>query len=126
MESLSPLELTLAEEYNQAISSAIISDVAGFTDTEMFLEIGTGFPNEILVAICNEGKVYLARGAVYSYYEFLSDTPLTNQQWHEILGIEKVESGEWQYEQVNKELLLKNAPPQAEWIHSFKSIEKIM
>ena len=122
--AMESIELTLAEEYNQAISSAIISDVAGFTDTEMFLEIGTGFPNEILVAICNEGKVYLARGAVYSYYEFLSDTPLTNQQWHEILGIEKVESGEWQYEQVNKELLLKNAPPQAEWIHSFKSIEK--
>lgn len=115
---------TLANTYNQSLSSAVISDVAGIADVGMFLEIGTGLPSEMLVAVTYEGKVYLARGAVYSYYEFLSEKPLTDQEWHEQLGIERVEEEEWHYERINPELLFKNAPPQPKWIQSFKFKDK--
>ena len=115
---------SLSQEYKQSISSAVVSDVAGIADAGMFLEIGTGLPNEIWVAVSSEGKVYLARGVVYSYYEFLSGKPLTDQEWHEMLGIERVEVEEWHYEQINPELLLKNVPPQPEWIRTFKSSEE--
>ena len=114
---------TLSDQYKQSISSAVISDVAGIADAGAFLEIGTGLPNEILVAIHYEGKVYLARGSVYSYYEFVGDKPLTDQQWHEMLGVERVEENEWHYERINPERLLKDAPLQPQWISSFKSFD---
>lgn len=114
----------LSSENNQAISSALVSDVAGIADVGQFLEIGTGLPNDILVATYNNGKVYLARGAVYSYYEFVSDKPLTDEQWHQELGIEKVKDGEWEYEKINPELVQKNTPKQPGWIESFKSLEQ--
>ncbi|MBZ4668887.1 MAG: hypothetical protein JG775_2039 [Defluviitaleaceae bacterium] len=117
------IEDTLSDQYSQAISSAVISDVAGIADIGAFLEIGTGLPNEILVALAHDGKVYLARGTVYSYYEFLHEKPLTDEQWHEMLGVEKIVEDEWVYEQINSERLQKDAPPQPNWIASFKSFE---
>ena len=113
----------LADQYDRPLSSAIISDVAGIADTGEFLEIGTGLPNEILVATYYEGKVYLARGITYGYYEFLNEKPLTDEEWHQMLGVERIEGDGWHYEQINPELLLKNAPSQPQWIHSFKSFE---
>ncbi|WP_341878018.1 DUF3160 domain-containing protein [Defluviitalea saccharophila] len=115
---------TLSDQYRQSISSAVVSDVAGIADIGAFLEIGTGLPNEILVALYQNGKVYLARGAVYSYYEFLSEKPLTDEEWHRRLGVEKIEEDEWHYEQINPERLQKDAPPQPQWISSFKSFEE--
>ncbi len=114
---------SLSQEYKQSISSAVVSDVAGIADVGMFLEIGTGLPNEIWVVINSEGKEYLAKGVVFSYYEFINDKPLTDQKWHERLGIERVEEGEWHYEQINPDLLLKNAPPLPDWVSTFKSFE---
>lgn len=113
----------LSQDYNQALSSAVISDIAGIADVGWFLEIGTGFPNEIWVVISRDGKEYLARGAVYSYYEFVSQKPLTDQEWHERLGIERKKDGEWEYEQINPTQLLKKAPKQPDWIGSFKSFD---
>lgn len=114
---------TLSEQSKQIISSAVVSDVAGIADVGAYLEIGTGFPNDILVATYNNGKIYLARGAVYSYYEFLSDQPLTDSQWHEKLGIERVEETDWAYELIHPDRMQKNAPKQPKWINSFKSFE---
>lgn len=113
-----------AVEYNKALSSAVIADVAGIADVGLFLEIASGLPNEIYVAINDEDRVYLARGVVYGYYEFLSSTPLTDQEWRALLGVEKIEEEGWEYERINSEILLKNAPPQPDWINSFKSTDK--
>lgn len=120
---LEGIENALTDEYQQTDSSAVISDVAGLADVGMHLEIGTGLPNDILVATYNNGKIYLARGAVYSYYEFLSDVPLTDEQWHEALGIEKVEQEGWQYKRINPKLMGKDVQYQPTWINSFKSME---
>ncbi|SCY89383.1 DUF3160 domain-containing protein [Alkaliphilus peptidifermentans] len=115
------IDNTLSPEYDRPVSSAIIADVAGIADFGLFLEIATGLPNEIYVAVYDEERVYLARGVVYSYYEFLNDKPLTDQQWHEMLGVEKIEEYEWHYQRINPEMLLKNSPPQPDWVKSFKS-----
>ena len=108
----------LAENYAKNVSSAVISDVAG-----MYLEIGTGLANEIYVVVYDQGKIYLSRGATYSYYEFVSDGPLTDEEWHKTIGIEKIQEGDWYYHQINPEQM-KNAPPQPEWIKSFKTLDK--
>lgn len=122
--ALEGIDASLAEDYQKSLSSAIISDVAGLADVGMFLEIGTGLPNEIYVVVQNQGRVYLTRGFTYSYYEFLSEKPLTDRQWQEGLGIEKIEEGDWSYQQINPEKLLKNVPPQPSWMESFKSFEE--
>ena len=119
--TMAHIDATLSEEYSKSISSAVISDVAGIADFGLFLEIGTGLPNEIYVALHDQGRIYLARGITYSYYEFLSEKPLTNQEWHEKLGIEKIQDGGWEYQQINPDMLLKNTPPQPKWIETFKS-----
>ena len=118
------IDSSLSEEYSKTISSAVISDVAGIADFGLFLEVGTGLPNDIYVILHNKGRTYMARGVVYSYYEFLSSKPFTDQQWHETLGIERIEDGDWHYDKINPELLLKNTPPQPNWIGTFKSFEE--
>lgn len=115
---------SLADQYKQIISSAIVSDVAGFADSGTFLELGSGLPNEIYVALNYEDRVYLARGVVYSYYEFISEKPLTDQEWHNQLGVEKIDQDGWIYESINAERLLKDAPAQPNWMKTFKSFEE--
>ena len=59
--TLERLDDMLSNEYNQPVSSAVVSDVANLADVEMFVEIGTGLPNDIIVAIYDNGNIYLAR-----------------------------------------------------------------
>lgn len=46
-----------------------------------------GFPNEIYVVVEMQGRYYLTRGAVYSYYEFVRPMGdrLTDEQWQDML-----------------------------------------
>lgn len=66
--------------------AAIISDVA--TDPNgLVLEEATGHISEIYVVIPIDGKLRIASGGVYSYYEFswpLQDR-LTDEKWHAML-----------------------------------------
>jgi hypothetical protein len=68
--------------------AALIADVATDPNTQMVLEVGTGEVCSIYVVTPGDGGVLqLARGAVYSYYEFwqpMSDR-LTDEQWREML-----------------------------------------
>ncbi|MDR0531513.1 MAG: DUF3160 domain-containing protein [Oscillospiraceae bacterium] len=69
---------------------AVVADVATHPDTETgpaALEEATGYAKEIYVAFPRGGKVVLARGVVYSHYEFTvtPDQRLTDAQWHERL-----------------------------------------
>lgn len=62
---------------------ASIADV--HTSFASYLEEGVGTASEMYVAIPQNGKLYLARGAVFDYYEFVSDQRLTDEAWQERL-----------------------------------------
>lgn len=58
---------------------AMIADV--HTSGNGYLEEGVGTAAEMYVAIWQNGKVYLTRGAVFDYFEFESSERLTDEQW---------------------------------------------
>jgi hypothetical protein len=67
--------------------AAIVADVATDPNGQV-LEEGTGKISEIYVAVPIDGKLRIAKGGVYSYYEFtwpMSDR-LTDKKWRELLN----------------------------------------
>lgn len=92
----------IGTEYD--ITSALIADVATIAPNSYFpkgtyLEVGNGLPLEIYVVCQTNGKTYLAKGALFNYYEFLSDKRLTDQEWQEMIGIKKIK---WVYDETSK------------------------
>lgn len=76
-------------------TTALIADVStvgpgGASGKGEYLEIGNGLPCEIYVVCQTNGNTYLARGALFNYYEFLSDKRLTDVEWQQMIGIKKV------------------------------------
>jgi len=71
------------EEDQQA---ALVADVA--TDPNGFyLEEATGRISEIYVVVPDgNGGQHIAKGGVYSYYEFVSQERLTDESWRDMLG----------------------------------------
>jgi hypothetical protein len=65
--------------------AAVVADVA--TGADQALEEGTGRIMEIYVVAPVEGKLVLARGGIYSQYEFVqpSGNRLTDEQWRQRL-----------------------------------------
>lgn len=85
--------------YDQ-ISSALIADVATILGPGGgILEVATGLPYEIYVLCETNGKIFIGRGAVYSYYEFLSEERLTDEKWQEMIGL-SLKENEYGYEDV--------------------------
>lgn len=75
-------------------TTALIADIATIAPNEFYpkstyLEIGNGLPCEIYVVCNTNGKTYLAKGALFNYYEFLSDKRLTDANWHNLIGVRK-------------------------------------
>jgi len=64
---------------------AVIADV--HTGGDKCLEEGVGYANEIYVVVPIEGKLYLTRGAVFSYHEFIHPLRdrLTDEKWQKML-----------------------------------------
>lgn len=60
---------------------AVIADI--HRSVGSYLEVGVGSAAEIYVAIPQNGKVYLTRGAVFDFYEFVSEERLTDEKWQE-------------------------------------------
>jgi len=83
-------ESTGQRDYLNENPAAIIADVA--TDPNGWvLEVGTGKIFEIYAVVPLDGKLRIAKGGVYSYYEFiwpLSDR-LTDKKWRELLSSEQ-------------------------------------
>ncbi|MGE5329332.1 MAG: DUF3160 domain-containing protein [Deltaproteobacteria bacterium] len=78
---------------------AMITDIHTYND--QYLEAGIGNADEIYTIVPIKGKLYLTRGAVFSYYEFKNNKRLTDEEWLKII---------------------KNGKPnQQEWIKSFKN-----
>ncbi|RVU55570.1 DUF3160 domain-containing protein [Anaerosphaera multitolerans] len=68
-------------------SMAIVSDLMKVPQNEAdvppntFLSVGVGPAYEIYVVYPIDGKLYLGRGGIFSYREFLSDERLTDEKW---------------------------------------------
>ncbi len=79
--------------------AALVVDIA--TDPNgSVLEIATGNPSRIYVVVKVDGKVKVAAGSVYMFYQFLwpLEDRLTDNKWHQMLGIEPDETGEYHYD----------------------------
>ncbi len=70
--------------------AALIADVAT-APPDSILEEGTGYISEIYAIVPVEGSLRIARGGVYSYYEFTwpATDRLTDQKWREMLQNQK-------------------------------------
>jgi hypothetical protein len=82
---------------------AVIADI--HTVLSSYLEVGVGPASQIYVAVPIGGKIYLTRGAVFSYYEFISDTRLTDEEWQKMFKDN-------------------NQPAQPDWTDSFTNGQK--
>ena len=54
-----------------------------------YMEAGVGPAYEIYVVVPIKDKLYLTRGAVFSYHEFISDERLTDESWQEMIKEDK-------------------------------------
>jgi hypothetical protein len=80
-------ESTSQRDYLHENPAAIVADVATDPNGQV-LEEGTGKIFEIYVVVPIDGKLRIAKGGVYSYYEFtwpMSDR-LTDKKWRELLN----------------------------------------
>jgi len=80
-------ESTNQRDYLDENPAAIVADVATDPNGQV-LEEGTGKISEIYVVVPVDGKLRIAKGGVYSYYEFtwpMSDR-LTDKKWREMLN----------------------------------------
>ncbi|WP_019138452.1 DUF3160 domain-containing protein [Peptoniphilus timonensis] len=65
--------------------------------------IGTGKPMEIFVIYPHQGKLYMGRGATFSYYEFLNKERLTDEDWQKMVYDEKTDFPTWYKDLVTEE-----------------------
>lgn len=77
------------------LSDMLVSDVATIApnplDAGGNLSLGTGYFDHIYVVVPAEDGLYLARGSVYSYYEFFSRKRLSDEEWWAMHGIKKID-----------------------------------
>lgn len=97
------------------LPAAVVTDIA--TDPNgTVLEIATGNPSQIYVIVQVDGKVKLATGSVYTFYQFpwdMSDR-LTDSKWRYMMGYQADEYGNWR--NYNEELPVK----QPAWTESYR------
>ena len=77
--------------------SALIADVANNPSGGKTLEEATGHVYEIYAVVPVDGKLRIAKGGVYSYYEFawpMTDR-LTDTKWHKMLETDKTPPLPW-------------------------------
>lgn len=74
--------------------AAIVVDIATDPNGQV-LEAGTGEPSYIYVVVKVDGKLKIARGSVYSFYQFVwpMEDRLTDSKWQQMLGIQADEDG---------------------------------
>lgn len=75
--------------------AAIVADIATDPDSALALEVATGNPSEIYVVVKVDGMIKVARGSVFSFYQFPwpSSDRLTDTKWRQMMGIQSDENG---------------------------------
>ena len=87
------LYLLSAEGYDldQPRTTALVADIATILPRAGMpggiVEIATGYPYEIYALCHANGVDFLAKGIVYSAFEFLNDERLTDEEWRKGLGM---------------------------------------
>ncbi len=125
LEQISQLLLTgmAADESVLELSDMLVSDVATIAPNAVSaggnLSLGTGFYDHIYVVVPMNGELRLARGSVYSYYEFLSDKRLTDEEWWKLQGLNKVEGEYGTHLELSDPST--SLPKQPAWTAKFKS-----
>lgn len=80
----------------------VVENSVGLPKDEIF-SIGTGKPMEIYVIYPHQGKLYMGRGATFSYYEFLNKERLTDEDWQKMVYDEKTDYPTWYKDLVTEE-----------------------
>ena len=94
--------------------AALVVDIATDPNGEV-LEAATDNPSLIYVVVKVDGKLKIARGSVYSFYQFswpMSDR-LTDTKWRYMLGIMPDEEGNYNFD---------TRIPKPEWTQSYRYI----
>ena len=103
--------------YSQEFPAPIVADIA--TDPNgTVLEVGTGQPSRICVVVQVDGKIKLASGSVYSFYQFEwpMDDRLTDSKWRQMMGWQADENGNYnQDKEIEKPEWTKSYRYQHEW-----------
>jgi hypothetical protein len=103
--------------YNEDPTDMLVTDIA--TCDGSYLSEGTGYFDHIYVVFPYEGKLYLSRGSVYSFYEFLSSKRLTDEEWWGLQGIKVIRDDWGEYAEFGEPSA--DLPAQPDWISNFKS-----
>jgi len=74
--------------------AAVVVDIATNPNGEV-LEAATGCPSCIYVVVRVDGKLKIARGSVYSFYQFTwpMEDRLTDEKWRQMIGAQAGEDG---------------------------------
>ncbi len=72
---------------------AVVADVYRYNG--LYLEEAVGKVNEIYVVAEINGKPYITKGATFSYHEFVNPSPLSDEEWIDILTKDKTETPVW-------------------------------
>lgn len=78
----------VADEYPSALVVDIATDPNGSV-----LEVATGNPSQIYVVVKVDGKLRIAVGSVYSFYQFTWPDRLTDTKWRIMMGFQVNEEG---------------------------------
>lgn len=94
--------------------AAVVTDIATDPNGQV-LEVATGNPSTIMVVVNVEGSLRIARGSVYTFYQFpwpLSDR-LTDSKWRQMMGLQADEEGNYNYD---------SRISQPEWTRSYRYV----
>lgn len=77
----------------------IVVDIATDPGSGQVLEVATGKPAEILVVVNVDGVIKIAKGSVYSFYQFTwpSEDRLTDSKWRLMTGSQYDEDGNYNH-----------------------------
>ncbi len=97
--------------------AAIVVDIATNPNGAV-LEAATGDPSMIYVVVQVDGKIKIAKGSVYSFYQFTQpiDDRLTDTKWRIMMGIQADENGNYNYDtKIDRPEWTKSYRYQYEW-----------
>ena len=80
----------------------VVENSVGLPEGEIS-HIGTGKPMEIFVIYPHQDKLYMGRGATFSYYEFLNKERLTDEDWQKMVYDEETDFPSWYKDLVTEE-----------------------